>query len=97
MRTRLDGVDPVVVRGGVIRRTLERLLNQRDLLFLLFLRLAVVVVAVAQRAGEEELRLKVIPILFDDLPPNGCLFVVSGSSSGPAAFTASSDAEVASM
>jgi hypothetical protein len=55
MRAGFDSVDPVVVGGGVVGACCEDFLDECDLLLLAFLGLAVVVVAVAQRAGQEEL------------------------------------------
>jgi hypothetical protein len=82
MRAGFDRVNPVVVRRGVIGRNFEHLLNQRDVFLLPLLWLAVVVVAVAQCAGEKEFGLQVAGRILHQLAPDGDLLCVVGIVAG---------------
>ena len=49
VRTGFDGVNPVVIRGGIFRVFLQNGLQNRKSFFLAGVRVAVIVVAIAQR------------------------------------------------
>jgi hypothetical protein len=82
----LDGVNPVVIGGGVVRRYLEDPLQQGNSLLCAFVRFASFVVSIAHSVGKEYLCLDIVRIFLYKLAPNCYFLLVVGVAFGASGF-----------
>src|ERR1700716_2676528 len=82
----LDGVNQVVIGGGVVRRYLEYPLQQGNSLLCAFVRLTSFVVSIAHSVGKEDLCLDIVRIFLYELAPNCDFPLVVGVAFGASGF-----------
>ncbi len=64
VRAGFDGVDPEMVRGGVLRFLLQHTLQERQLLLLAFARFSRVVIAIVDGFGESDAGIGIVGFFF---------------------------------